>query len=156
MTIVKLSNIKIKKSFEKSTPRKEKLQKCREYWQQNKLPDRDIILNSRGYLIDGYIQYLVLKENNIQTATVTISKTNQDVIYVYGVHCDAHCQASLKEYVWRLPTSWISKGVHNQIVKGDELFVWTRRGLSKIKVTKIEKLSKPPVHFKIRKVAWKV
>ena len=27
---------------------------------------------------------------------------------------------------------------------------------TKIKVTKIEKLSKPPVPFKIRKVAWKV
>lgn len=61
---VNISQIRIKGSFKNSVPNDYKLAQCREYWSKHGFYLHDIIVNDKGYLVDGYIQYLVLKENN--------------------------------------------------------------------------------------------
>lgn len=68
--VMKLSDIRIKGSFENSIPNDYKLVQCREYWNQHGFYLHDIVVNNKGYLVDGYIQYLVLKENDIEDIVV--------------------------------------------------------------------------------------
>ena len=56
-----LADIKILSNFAKSTPRRKKYCKCAIYWIENHRQDRYLVINEDRYLIDGYIQYLVLK-----------------------------------------------------------------------------------------------
>ena len=67
---VNISQIRIKGSFKNSVPNDYKLAQCREYWSKHGFYLHDIIVNDKGYLVDGYIQYLVLKENNIKDVVV--------------------------------------------------------------------------------------
>ena len=67
---MKLSEIKISNAFASTTPREDKVKVCRNYWEENHEQDRDIVVNKNNVLIDGYIQYLVLKENSVEEAFV--------------------------------------------------------------------------------------
>ena len=67
---MKLSEIKISNAFASTTPREDKVKVCRNYWEENHEQDRDIIVNKNNVLIDGYVQYLVLKENGIEEVFV--------------------------------------------------------------------------------------
>ena len=64
MRRMKLSDIKISEAFANSIPSNKKLNECRNNWNQWNRQDRYIVVNRENELIDGYIQYLVLKENN--------------------------------------------------------------------------------------------
>lgn len=68
--VVKISEIRIKGLFKNSVPNDYKLAQCREYWNQHGFYLHDIIVNDKGYLVDGYIQYLVLKESGVEDAVV--------------------------------------------------------------------------------------
>lgn len=70
---MKVSEIKIKKSFKDKQPSVEKMNTCRKYYSENGKLDRDIIVDSSGYLIDGYVGYLVLIENSITDTEIIIS-----------------------------------------------------------------------------------
>ena len=65
MKTMKLSDIKIKDSFANSNPQIRKIEECRNYWNENHEQDRYLVVNHKDELIDGYIQYLILKENNV-------------------------------------------------------------------------------------------
>ena len=73
MRRMKLSDIKISDAFANSIPRVEKLNDCRNNWNLWNRQDRYIVINPDNVLIDGYIQYLVLKENNVEEVEVKIS-----------------------------------------------------------------------------------
>ena len=62
MKRVKLEDIKIKNYFLNANPSDKKIEKYRKYFERNEMQLKPIIVNHRGFLTDGYIQYLVLKD----------------------------------------------------------------------------------------------
>lgn len=175
MKYMRLSDIKIKDSFANSVPTEEKVSVCRQYWNENHEQDRYIVVDYNNFLIDGYIQYLVLKENDVDIAEVKISdkkrkrwsrknkqlkvqksnKTNYrecETTYIYGIHPKSK---SIKERVWRVPNSWWTGWADNLNI-GDMLLVKTKYGLAPIEITRIERLSECPVDIPVKTVVKKI
>lgn len=165
MKYLKLSDIYIKESFANSIPKEEKIEECRRFWNTYHKQDRYIVVNNRHTLVDGYIQYLVLKENNVEVAEVHFSnkkkgkwirkektyresKTN----YIYGIHPNSNDH---KERVWRIPNSWWN-GWADSLNIGDMLMVKTKYGLAPIRITKIEKSNICPVGIPVKTVVRKI
>ena len=164
---MKLSDIKISESFANSVPNDEKMNECRNNWNQWHRQDRFVVVNPDKVLIDGYIQYLVLKENNIEEAEVKISTRrkkrwyrkntedwnaphyrNETTTYVYGKHPNSNCD---KEFMWRVPASWTSWAENIEI--GDIVLCKTKFGFSPVVVSRVEFLDEPPVDMRVKKVA---
>lgn len=169
MKKMKLSDIKIHNSFAESTPSEEKMCECRYNWRMYGKQDRYIVVDSEGYLIDGYIQYLILVEHKEEYAEVKISnrrkkrwhrKNTEDwsiphykynpTTYIYGIHPNSNCD---KEFVWRIPESWTWLAENVQV--GDTVLCATKFGCSPVVVTKVEVLDKPPIDIPIKKVCNK-
>lgn len=165
-----ISDIRIKKSFMNTTPKDKKINKCRNFWNTWHMQDRNIVVDHNNELIDGYIQYLVLKENNINTAKVIVcnhkekywkknkQKTNiipnylhNKTTYIYGVHPDSKIK---KERVWRVPDPWT--GWENDLLPGDTILVHTKYGIAPIIITRIEWLDKCPINMRVKKVYKKL
>lgn len=171
MKKMKLSEIKISEAFTVSIPSEDKMNECRNNWNQWNRQDRYIVVNPDNILIDGYIQYLVLKENNVEEAEIKISTRrkkrwyrknveedwnitnyrNETTAYIYGIHSR---DKEKKEYVWRVPKS--KKGFENGLLPGDSILVSTKYGIKSIIVTKIAWLDECPVDFPVKKVIGKV
>ena len=168
MVKMKLSEIKISNAFALTTPKDDKLNACRNYWKENHEQDRDIVVNKNNVLIDGYIQYLVLKENGVDEVEIKISTRrkkrwyrknvkdwniphyrNQSTTYVYGVHSNSKNQ---KEFVWRVPKTWSELGWEDGLNIGDEILVDTKFGIKPVVVTKIEISDKCPVNMPVKRV----
>ena len=62
--IKNLSNIKIKDSFIEHPPREEKMNYKISYYLITGKFEQPIVINKEGYLIDGYITYLICKGRN--------------------------------------------------------------------------------------------
>lgn len=176
MHTMKLSDIKIKSYFAKTIPKQHKLNQCRWNWYNWHGQDRYIVVNHDGFLIDGYIQYLVLKENNVKEAKVVISDykdkrwkrispeyevneqvkmpryKTQNTTYIFGIH--PHNVKHPKERVWRVPDSW--KGWESDLIPGDKILVSTKNGIAPIIVTQIKWLDQCPVDMPVRKVFKKI
>ena len=167
MRRMKMSDIKISKAFANSIPSEKKLNECRNNWNQWHQQDRYIVVNPDNVLIDGYIQYLVLKENNIDEAEIKISNRrkkrwcrknvedwnvphykNEITTYVYGVHPNSNYT---KEFVWRVPKSWTWFAENIQV--GDSILCKTKFGIAPVIVTKVDVLDKCPVDFRVKRVA---
>lgn len=58
-----LNRVKILPAFEACPPRAEKLERKRAYYAENGRYDRMLSVDGRGWLVDGYATYLVMKEN---------------------------------------------------------------------------------------------
>lgn len=157
---IKLSDIKISDAFARTHVSERKLQKCRDYFDVFEKADRDIVLSSKDILIDGYIMYLVYKENNIEEVEVKVKSTYRDypTTYIYGKHVNG----SNKVYVWRIPHDrkyhW-DKFV-TLIEPGDIILCRTKYGTQAISVADIQVYDKCPVNYSVKKVAcslfWKV
>ena len=166
----RLSEIKIKSSFENTTPKEYKLKECRNFWKEYGKQDRYIVVDHNGYLVDGYIQYLVLKENNIEEAEIVVSdvkrswwkrkvKIVRNVIltepayrhepttYVYGYH--PNCK-NPREFVWRIPKNW--KWMKKTIQPGDVVVCATKYGKAPVVVTRVETLKECPTDLPVRLV----
>lgn len=74
----KLSEIKITEEFSSTKPSNIKVEECRKFWAKNYKQDRYLVVNEEGYLIDGYIQYLILKENKVDEAEIQISNVRKN------------------------------------------------------------------------------
>lgn len=142
---MKISDIKIQENFKAATSSDKKLQECREYFKKHGTIDRKIVVNKNGYLLDGYIGYLVLMENGVED--VEVVSTNQNyvnkIIYVFGCH-----GGNGKEYVWRMP----KKVKADNIAVGSNILVQTRFGIKTVTVTRIETLYSPPVATPVKRV----
>lgn len=171
--VMKLFDIRIKGSFENSVPNDYKLAQCREYWNQHGFYLHDIVVNNKGYLVDGYIQYLVLKENGIEDIVVrdldkkvhkrqklkvrksdkkkSKSYRDMETLYVFGVHPGR----GKKERVWRAPSKF-QKEWEEILNVGDIVMVKTKHGNASIKVTRIERLFECPVDIPVKRVIKKV
>lgn len=169
MRRMKLSGIKISDAFANSIPSESKMQECRNNWNMWHRQDRYIVVDHNNVLIDGYIQYLVLKENNAEEAEIKISTRrkkrwyrkntkdwdiphyrNETTTYVYGVHPNSK---SGKEFIWRVPKSWT--WFANNIRVNDSILCQTKFGVSPVIVTKVETLGKCPINFVVKRVASK-
>lgn len=169
MRRMKLSDIKIDEAFTNSIPNEEKMNECKNNWNQWHRQDRFVVVNPDNVLIDGYIQYLVLKENSIEEAEVKISTRrkkrwyrkntedwaipryrNEPTTYVYGKHLNSRCD---KDFVWRVPKSWT--WFANNIQVNDSILCQTKFGVSPVIVTKVETLDKCPINFVVKRVASK-
>ena len=139
---IRLDDIRIKESFTRSIPDSMKIARCRRNYEKYGELDRKIILDDNNFLIDGYIAYLVAKENGIEVVDViggTFFTT-----YVYGKHYGVY-----KEYVWKIP---VDKEMKLSVHVGDLVVVKTQYGEKTIKVTKVERRIKPPRTGKIEDV----
>ncbi|MBQ4523454.1 MAG: hypothetical protein IJA10_10975 [Lachnospiraceae bacterium] len=162
METVKLSEIKITKVFKNTTPNSERMQKCREYYEENKKQERPILLDYKNILRDGYIQYLILKENGVEEATImrkkkykkikekktTLSYKNRATTYIFGMHPNSDCT---QEFCWRVPASWGTWA--DNVNNGDIVICQTKFGFSPVVVNRVETLDKPPVDIMIKRVA---
>lgn len=171
--VMKLSDVRIKGSFKNSFPNDYKLAQCREYWSQYGLYLHDIVVNDKGYLVDGYIQYLVLKENGIEDIVVkdldkkvhnrkklkvrksekkkSKSYKDMETLYIFGIHLGR----GKKERVWRAPNKF-QKEWEDILNIGDIVMVKTKRGNAPIEVTRIERLDKCPVDISVKRVVEKI
>ena len=164
MKIMKLSEIKIKDSFANTTPSEEKINECREFWRLERKQDRPIVLNSKRYLVDGYVMYLILMEHKEEYAEVMFKKKhnrqyeklpkvkptykNTPTTYIFGVHLNSNC---IKEFCWRVPASWGNWAENIEI--GDTVLCQTKFGFSPIVVSRVETLDKPPIEMRVKRVA---
>lgn len=160
MAVVKLSKIKIQESFLQSPPKETKMQHYRKLYEANREQTKPIVVNKNNVLLDGYIQYLILKENDIKEARVITLKRVKTIkppkyittptTYVYGVHLGS---TNNKQYMWRVPNSWDSGGDSLQV--GDIISCNTKYGCKRVIVQKIETLTECPVDYKVRKICKK-
>jgi hypothetical protein len=74
MKIVALSDIIINEPFASSKPRDGKMNNARNYYAEHGCVDGSIVVNHNNILLDGYIKYLVLKENNVSYVNVNVIK----------------------------------------------------------------------------------
>ena len=169
MKKIKLDYIIIPKVFLESKPSEMKIEKCRNKWKKYNKQPKLLIIDEDNVLIDGYIQYLVLKENNVEEAEVKISNMrkkcwyrknmedweipyyrNNTTTYVYGIHPNSK---DTKTYVWRVPKSW--SWFAENVRSGDSILCQTKFGSAPVIVTKVEVLDSCPVNIRIKRVASK-
>ena len=168
MRKMKLSDIKISEAFANTIPKEEKLEECRKNWNENHCQDRFVVVNRKNILIDGYIQYLILKENNMNEAEVKISNKRKKrwnrkpvkknfvpkyrdelTTYIFGVHPYSEIK---KEFVWRVPKTWSEAGWEDGLSVGDSILVDTKFGTRRIEITKIEFLDECPIDIPVKRV----
>lgn len=156
---MKLSSIRINPAFLHTSPSETKMNMCRTYFKNHGALDREIVLDHRWMLTDGYVGYLVLKENNIDDVDAyirVVDKTpdarpmskpywQKDTVYVFGKHPNSN-----KEYVWRVHQS--NKALGGCMRVGGKAIVSTRNGNKVVTITKIETLASPPVSMAVKKV----
>ena len=148
---MKISEIKITDAFKSSCPNEIKVNKCRDYWEKYHKQSKMIVLSKNNVLVDGYIQYLILKENNEKIAEVEQSEYQKEwTTYIYGIHQNGNG----KEYVWKVPKFW--KGWENDLLPGDSILVKTKYGIKEIIITKIEWLDECPIDKKVKNVYKKI
>lgn len=171
MKTIRLEDIKVKNTFLNTTPGEEKVQKYRNYYQINGMQAKPIVVDYNNVLQDGYIQYLILKENGVEEATIIRKKKRKSLktcdgniskkkssasykdiptTYIFGVHPKSKCT---KEFVWRVPASWGSWA--DNIKVGDTIVCQTKFGLSPVVISRVEILDKPPVEMRVKRVLKK-
>lgn len=153
MKKIRISEIIITEAFANSHPSEEKVQKYRRKFAETGKQSKFLVINKYNVLVDGYIQYLILKENGIEEAEyIRTSKKNVEnyrneiTTYIYGKHENSNYD---KEFVWRVPKNWNDFNVNI----GDEIFCYTKFGIAPVIVTKVEKLEKCPIDLRVKKVA---
>ena len=155
MKRIRLDKIKIRKDFLETTPSENKMNECREYWRYNLKQDRPIIINYKGYLVDGYVMYCILKEHKEKYAMVRKLKKptyrNKPTVYIFGTHPNSKDATT---YMWRVPESW-GNWVDNLHI-GDTIFCYTKNGVSPVIVQDVEILSKPPINKPIKIICNKL
>ena len=156
-----LAKIKIKPSFKANPPKDYKMRKAREEWLHNgNKQTRCLVVNNKGELIDGYVQYLILQENAVKKAEVIRADkpmkcycrkhfNDKKVAYIYGVHKGG----SKKVYVWQVPNLWVKFA--NKIAVGDMVFCEAKGNVAPVIVTKVEIVNKSLSNKHIGKVVSK-
>lgn len=161
MKSIKLSDIVISSAFADSVPSEQKIQKYRSRFAETKVQSKYLVLDQNNVLVDGYIQYLILKENNVEEAKYVRSGKfcnkkkptyrTQKTTYIYGTHPNSKCT---KEFVWRVPKGWIDFAENVKV--GDKIYCKTKFGVAPVVVSRIEVNSLCPVDVPVRKVANKI
>ena len=151
---VKIKDIIVSKEFLDTVPSEKKYQKYKDYYSNFGKCKRMILLDEDNILVDGYIQYLILKENNIEEIqikkNVSARYKNNSTTYIFGRHINSKDE---RIYTWRVPNSWTNWVDNVQI--GDTIICATKFGYAPVIVTKIEILDKCPIDIPVKKVCSK-
>lgn len=145
---IKVSDIIITDDFKASVPSIHKVDKCRKFFDKYQKIDKKILLDSDNRLLDGYIRYLILVENNVEYTTVNVLNENyygNETFYIFGRH-----PCSIKEYVWRLSPEELTN--MDKYSTGKKVLVKTKRGTKVIEITRTILTSTPPAKSYVRKV----
>lgn len=122
-----------------------KLKKCRREYKKGVF-DRDLVVDDKNVLKDGYVLYCVLKEHDYK-GEVDVVLANRfhgtPTTYIYGKHAGDDT-----ERVWYINMGY--KKVRDKI--GQLADVETRRGIQTITITNVKRLTNPPYNGLIRKV----
>ena len=86
-----------------------------------------------------------------QSKPKKLTYRESNTTYVFGTLLYSR---SKKERVWRIPNNWKEEYIANFNV-GDAVLVHNKKGLSPIKITRIEKLKECPVDIPVKKVVRK-
>lgn len=137
--MMKVSDIKVTRMFSSTTPKAEKMERCRQYYREHGVLDRDIVIGASGVLVDGYIALLVLKENNVEQTEVVVKQRHNPSrkTYVFGRH-----KTCPKEYCWKI-TGHTQQLEHLKI--GNKMVVNTKHGKSVATIIRIEQLEQSPI-----------
>lgn len=130
-----IEDIKISDQFLHTTPSPEKMERFEKYWLMTNHQDKPIVVNKNGYLVDGYIRYLIMKRNG--ATQVRIVRKNQPVALIKGVHIHANGTTS-KEYTWEIRRNKNWKSFLENLKVGDLVMCATKYGYSPVKVTRIQ------------------
>lgn len=164
---IRFSDIKISEGFATSIPQERKMEECRNNYNTYGYIDRHIVIDQTNTLIDGYIAYLIMKENGYTDEEIQVKQSykrkkrwyrkNKEnwsgrvqykripTIYVYGKHHEDE-----KEYVWRIPEP--KRELVSSLDIGSKALVNTKYGNNVITVTRVEELSECPVDGRVRKI----
>ena len=116
--------IKIYPCFQEHPPKAEKMERKEQYFTETGLLQSQIILDSRGNLIDGYTSYLLAVKHNIQCVPIRYGKRQ----IVMASH-----KPGGKLYTWELP-----KFLIDRVSAGDKVVIHTQRGVAVITVAAVE------------------
>lgn len=163
---VALKDIRIYAKFAKSKPSEEKYKACLAYYLENDKQDRKIVVNEHGFLVDGYVMYLVLINTGAKFADIeqlggecNIEKTNyywnKPTTYIYGIHRFPKVGKEHKEYVWRVPTCK-RELIYGNILPGDVVLCNTKHGNAPVVVSRIEEHDTCPVNRRVKKFICKL
>lgn len=130
-----IEDIKISDQFLDSHPSSEKMERFEKYWLLTNHQDKPIVLDKNGYLVDGYIRYLIMKRNGAKTVQ-TVYK-GQPVALINGVHIHANGTTS-QEYTWEIRRNKNWKSFLENLKVGDLVMCATKYGYSPVKVTRIQ------------------
>lgn len=156
MKKIRLLDIIITEAFANSHPSDEKVQKYRKEFAKTGKQSKFLVINKYNVLIDGYIQYLILKENGIEEAEYIRTRKRhcnnyryENTTYIFGKHPNYD-----KEFVWRIPKYSKEWNVFkNNIQVGNKIFCYTKYGVKPVIVTRVEKLKECPTDLRVKKVA---
>lgn len=136
MELIDLRKVKIPYMFRKSKPRSIKFEKCKRFFEEHGFLDRDLVIDDKGVLRDGYIGYLVLQS----VGCITVSRRHDGTIVpveygipktlVYGVHAN-----NPKEFCWVINDR--TQNISSLRV-GNEMTVCTKSGVSVATITRTE------------------
>lgn len=121
---IPVDTVKVYPCFEKYPPKHEKMKRKERYFSETGLLQSQIILDSRGNLIDGYTSYLLAKTHGIQCVPIRYGKRQ----LVRASH-----KPGGKLYTWELPGFLI-----DQVSVGDKVLVHTQSGIRTVTVTTVE------------------
>ena len=121
---MKIDEIKIYPCFAAHEPKPQKMQQKEQYFEETGALQSQIILDSRGNLIDGYTSYLLAKAHGIQCVPVRYGRRQ----IVRASH-----KPEGRLYSWELPERLIG-----QVSAGDIVVVRTEKGARTVVVTAVE------------------
>ena len=121
---MKIDEIKIYPCFAAHEPKPEKMEQKEQYFEETGALQSQIILDSQGYLIDGYTSYLLARAHGIQRVSVRYGRRQ----IVRASHTPGG-----KMYSWELPGLLIDR-----VSAGDRVIVRTDRGIKAVTVAAVE------------------
>ena len=121
---MRVDSIKIYPCFAAHQPKAEKMEQKEQYFAETGLLQSQIILDSRGNLIDGYTSYLLAKAHGIQSVPVRYGRRQ----IVRASH-----KPGGKLYTWDLPGILIGR-----VSAGDKVLIHTQRGVRVVTVAAVE------------------
>lgn len=143
--LMKFEDIIIPKIFKQSSPSPRKIRQCSNFLKKTGKYDRDLVVNDRGVLLDGYVLYCVLAAENY-SGDIDVERRNYGSrTYIFGKHPNND-----KEFVWYINMSY--EKVKDKI--GGTALVNTNYGVKPITITRIERLATPPISGEIKKVCY--
>ena len=139
---MKLADITIPQRFQASPPSDRKLNVCRQYFKAHGALDRTLVVDSQGVLLDGYVGYLVLRENGIREYGVSCA--DKPRIFIAACH-----EGNPKEYYWCVTHRTADVEL---LIPGAHALVQTKNGMQPVRITQVFTAVKSPRRGRIRGV----